>query len=214
MASVPKPDARTGRAYVEFLLLYAVLPSVFALGVIPLPKLSVLFGVTIFCVVMLSMRGFFWKHEFRFSALGQAGREITRRLLFVAVGAVLLTLLLVPDQLFAFPIERPLTWGLVVLLYPFLSALPQEIIYRTYLHKRFGPLFGGERNLTIVSATAFAYLHIVYVNLPSIALSFAGGMLLASTYERRQSLAAAWVEHAGYGVIVFTTGLGKFFYSG
>lgn len=209
-----RPDASGGRAFAEFLLLYAALPTIFAAGLIPLPKLPTLLGVTAFCVAMLPGRKSFWKTEFHFSALGRARYEIFRRLLVVGLASILLTLLLMPDQLFAFPAERPLTWGLVVLLYPFLSALPQELIYRTYLHKRFGPHLGGERNLMLVSAASFAYLHIVYSNLPSVALSFAGGMMLAHTYERRKSLAAAWVEHAGYGIIIFTTGLGRYFYSG
>lgn len=198
----------------ECIILFAVLPGAYALGELAAPKIIVLGAVTLFCIAMLVRGGVRWKEEFRFSGLRRFTPLLIARLGLVAAGALCLTMLIVPDRLFAFPSEKPELWLAVCLLYPFLSALPQEVIYRSFFHRRYAPLFGEGVGLLLASAAAFAFLHVVYGNLPAVVLSFGGGILLASTYEHRRSLAAAWIEHAGYGVIIFTVGLGRFFYSG
>jgi hypothetical protein len=45
-----------------------------------------------------------------------------------------------------------------------------------------------------------------------VLLTLAGGWLFARRYQRTRSLLAASVEHALYGVLAFTVGLGTLFY--
>jgi hypothetical protein len=45
-------------------------------------------------------------------------------------------------------------------------------------------------------------------------LSFLGGLLFAKTYRDTGSLRAVFVEHYIYGAVIFTVGLGEFFYNG
>jgi hypothetical protein len=114
------------------------------------------------------------------------------------------------SRLFSFPLERPGMWLLVMLLYPLLSVWPQEIIYRSFFLKRYAPLF-GERT-AIVSACAFGYAHLIFYNWIAIVFCICGGWLFADTYQRHRSLALCCLEHALYGCLIFTLGLGWYFY--
>lgn len=132
---------------------------------------------------------------------------------FMFVAAIPVTLLLTPDSLFGFVQARPLLWLLVICLYPFLSALPQEFIYRRFFHARYAPVF-GESGVIWASTIAFSFLHIIYLNIPSVALTFIAGGIFAKNYRRTGSLTTVALEHAFYGIIAWTVGLGVFFYSG
>jgi membrane protease YdiL (CAAX protease family) len=100
------------------------------------------------------------------------------------------------------------------MLYPFLSALPQELIYRVFFFHRYQSLFGSEHRLIWASVLTFAFLHIIFGNLVAPLLTLPGGYLFARTYVRTGSLSAVAIEHAAYGNIVFTVGLGAYFYRG
>lgn len=74
-------------------------------------------------------------------------------------------------------------------------------------------VFAG-RGLVAASAAAFGCAHIIFGNALSVVLTLAGGALFATRYRRTGSLFAASVEHALYGLLVFTAGLGEYFYHG
>jgi membrane protease YdiL (CAAX protease family) len=99
-----------------------------------------------------------------------------------------------------------------MILYPILSALPQEFIYRTYFFHRFGDVMTLKYSTIIASAVAFAFVHIVYDNWWAVGLSFIAGLLLGTTYARTKSLFWVTVEHAIYGGLIFTIGMGSYFY--
>lgn len=99
----------------------------------------------------------------------------------------------------------------LVVLYPLLSAWPQEVIYRAFFFHRYRPLL-GERGLLAGSAAAFALLHVVYADPVAPALTLPAGLVLALRYARSGSLLAVAAEHALYGIAVFALGLGKAFF--
>jgi membrane protease YdiL (CAAX protease family) len=120
-----------------------------------------------------------------------------------------------PAEFLSFPIYRPELWVMVMILYPLLSALPQELVYRTFFFHRYGPLFGAGRWLAIAAnGVLFGLAHIVIGNGVAIILSGALGLLLAYRYTRTRSVWAAWIEHTLYGWLVFTVGLGRYFFTG
>jgi hypothetical protein len=45
-------------------------------------------------------------------------------------------------------------------------------------------------------------------------LTLIGGWFFAETYARTRSMRLVWLEHALYGCLVFTIGLGDYFYHG
>jgi uncharacterized protein len=75
---------------------------------------------------------------------------------------------------------------------------------------RYAPVFGTGRALLAVSATAFGFAHLIFGNALSVVLTLVGGWQFARRYQRTGSLLAASVEHAIYGLLVFTAGLGQF----
>jgi hypothetical protein len=119
-----------------------------------------------------------------------------------------------PELLFKFPTEKPMLWIMVLCLYPFLSALPQEIVYRVFFFHRYAGVFKTEQGRVLANAAAFALIHLIFGNVLAVVLSFVGGVLFAYTYRTHQSLLLVWVEHTLYGWTLFTVGLGWYFYHG
>ncbi len=116
-------------------------------------------------------------------------------------------------SLFIFPRTKPGVWGLVMLLYPLFSALPQELVYRTFLFQRYKNVL-PQPILLLLSTLAFALLHIFFNNALALGGSALAGGLFTYRYFKHESLWLVTLEHALYGCIVFTVGLGQYFYLG
>ncbi len=95
-----------------------------------------------------------------------------------------------------------------------LSVYPQELIFRAFLMRRYAPIFGTGYRAAAASAAAFGFAHIIYGTVASVVITAVGGWLFARRYQRTRSLAVVWLEHALYGVLAFTVGLGDLFYHG
>lgn len=132
----------------------------------------------------------------------------------VGVLLLLATWWMWPDQFLRLVRERPQVWVLVMLLYPLLSVAPQEYIFRVYFMQRYRPLFGTGAGMLWVNALVFGWAHVFFLNPVAPILSVAGGWLFANTWRRTRSLRLVCLEHALYGQIIFTVGLGWFFYNG
>ena len=144
-------------------------------------------------------------------------QELPGILLRATIGAGLLILLVwlwIPERLFAFPRQNFRIWVFVTLLYPIFSAWPQEIMYRSYFFHRYRPLF-AQRSLFLASNVfLFAAVHVVFANWVAPMLTLVGGLLFTINYERTKSLPSVWLEHTIFGNLIFTIGLGPFFYVG
>lgn len=137
-------------------------------------------------------------------------------LLLFAAGAPLALLavsILAPDLLFNLPRERTRLWAKIMLLYPFTSVLAQELIFRVFFFHRYALLFAHPKALVLASALAFAFSHVVFRNDLALALTFAGGLLFSWRYGRTRSFAAVWLEHTLWGWLLFTGGLGVYFFA-
>jgi membrane protease YdiL (CAAX protease family) len=141
-------------------------------------------------------------------------KTILLRAALVAPALLLIAWLISPETLFIFPRTRPALWVLVMVLYPLLSAYPQELIYRAFFLRRYGSLFKTESQMIWASTLAFAFLHIIFKNPVAVILTIPGGYLLSKTYGKTKSLLVTSIEHAIYGDLVFTIGLGFYFYKG
>lgn len=117
-----------------------------------------------------------------------------------------------PDEFFGLPRRQPKLWLLVMFLYPALSVLPQEYLYRSYFFSRYEPLFGSGMGMVFASSLAFAFVHIIFRNAPAIWLSFVGSLLFSLTYLHTGLYLLVCLEHAFYGNLAFSIGLGTFFY--
>lgn len=146
--------------------------------------------------------------------IAQELRAIGIRFLILAPMITLATWLLWPQLFLSLPRSRPLFWALIMVLYPLLSVWPQEMLYRALLFHRYRRLFLADGPLILASATAFGFAHIIFLNWIAIAMTAAGGLLFARDYARHRSLALTCIEHSLYGCLIFTVGLGRFFYTG
>lgn len=118
------------------------------------------------------------------------------------------------NQFLSFPRDRPDVWVKVMFIYPLLSVWPQELIYRSFIRHRYAPLFKTGAVYIAVSAIAFGFMHIMFLNPVAVTMTLIGGVLFAHSYQKYQSLALACLEHALYGCLIFTIGLGQYFFSG
>ncbi|MGI9520775.1 MAG: CPBP family intramembrane glutamic endopeptidase [Hyphomicrobiaceae bacterium] len=136
---------------------------------------------------------------------------------FLAVGGAIAvaTYYIFPQLFLSFPRYRPDVWLAVMLLYPVLSVIVQELVFRTFYFHRYGPLFRGRMWLAIgVNGAAFGFAHLIFGNAIAILGSGIIGCFLAYRYARCRSFWAVWLEHSLYGCLVFTVGLGGFFFTG
>jgi hypothetical protein len=153
-----------------------------------------------------------YRAEWNTSALRTGAKEVLRRFFLLAILLTAFTIVHDFGRLFSFPLERPWMWLMVMLLYPLLSVWPQEMVYRSFFLNRYAPLFPKPNTIAIASALAFGYAHIVFYNWIAIVFCICGGWLFATTYQRHRSLALVCFEHALYGCLIFTLGLGWYFY--
>lgn len=141
-----------------------------------------------------------------------------RRVLFIFVpSGIALTAavwFLLPERFLHLPTVNPRLYATVMVFYPLLSVYPQEIIFRAFLFHRYRRLFPGVFSRVTISALAFGLAHVFFSNWIAPLLSTLGGFLFARTYARSGSLAACSVEHGLWGDLLFTIGLGWFFYGG
>jgi hypothetical protein len=127
-----------------------------------------------------------------------------------------------PQFFLLFPKRAPDLWLRVMILYPAISVVTQEIYFRVFYFHRYGALFGPHRAAAIaVNAALFAFAHaaiFAYRQTPfpwgAVALSFTGGLIFAWRFSRTQSFWAVALEHSLYGDLIFTIGLGAYFFTG
>jgi len=120
-----------------------------------------------------------------------------------------------PRLFLNFPLQRPQTYQRVMILYPLASVIVQELVYRTFYFHRYGPLFNGMPWLMIVAnGLLFGFAHVLFNNWVAVAGTALIGMLLAYRYASTRSLWAVFIEHTLWGWLVFTAGLGGFFFTG
>lgn len=139
-------------------------------------------------------------------------RPMLLRFAACAAGLLLAIGLLSPERLFYMPLERTALWAVLLATYPVFSVYPQELVYRHLFRRRYRRLFPGRTGWIVASAVAFAWLHIVFDNWLAVALTLIAGLFFAHTYLASGSLRLAIVEHTLYGALVFTVGIGEFFY--
>lgn len=116
-----------------------------------------------------------------------------------------------PDNLLVFPAEHFFIWLLFVALYPLFSVIPQELLFRAFFFRRYADIIPDKGFMITLSTLLFAFMHIVFANGIVILCTLIGGYFFADTYARTGSLRVVCLEHALYGGVIFTFGLGEFF---
>ncbi|MCL2105219.1 MAG: CPBP family glutamic-type intramembrane protease [Kiritimatiellaeota bacterium] len=210
--------------WVEFVLLYVIVPVVVTFGIPPGAAIPVLWVGSLVAWGLLKMtpsrRG---EDAIDPSLLLIAEEHVPLRKalagVFVrfAIGAALLTgllLLIHPEWLFEFPKRDPKLWGIVVVAYPALSVFPQVVIYRCLFIQRYSSLFMSKKVAWFVGALVFGWAHLAFRNYAALLFPFVGGFLFIRTYQQTRSIALNVLEHSLYGCFLFTIGWGRYFFYG
>lgn len=197
----------------EFAALYVGLPLLMALA-LPADWLwPMLAGVTLLALVLLARTpGFAWAELLRGWRRLDWGYVALVALATAGLAAALVAWL-VPWQAFALPRRSTGLWLTILALYPFLSALPQELVFRPLFFRRYGMLFPDRRLALAVNGLVFGLAHLMFWNWVALTLTTAGGIVFGHAYLRG-GFAPALVLHAICGGIIFTSGLGLFFFHG
>lgn len=213
-AMVDQTDAiRRWRLSIEFAALYVAAPLMIALFM-PGDLLFEALGVLMVAGLLLLWRtgGFDWRGLVR----GWGRVPWLRVVVFgLCVGVIAWTIMQFtrPDYIRPLTIERLRFLGLIWVLYPLLSALPQELIFRPLFFHRYASLFRDERTALLVNAAVFSFAHLMYWSWVVAIMTFVGGWIFARSYLQR-GFPSAWVLHAIAGNMLFTMGMGAYFYSG
>jgi membrane protease YdiL (CAAX protease family) len=167
--------------------------------------------VAFFCFIYLRYKkiNLFNKNEFKFD---QGLNQVFYKAFVIAVLILLFSYIFDKEKFLNLPTSHFFLWLLILILYPIFSAFPQEIIYRKFFFQRYGKLFKNKKILIITNAFLFSFAHIIYLNPIVIIFTFLGGLLMAISYSQHQSLFKVSIEHGLYGNIVFSSGLGNYFY--
>ncbi|MBF7072753.1 hypothetical protein ISG33_04980 [Glaciecola sp. MH2013] len=155
---------------------------------------------------------------------------LKRVLVLFSVFALISTLFVaiyLPSKLFIVVSQAPMMWIAIIFVYVLLSVLPQEGLYRVFFFRRYRSLFFGEQHVNktkrlfakenvifvTVNALLFSLAHLFFFNIIVLLLTFCGGVLFASTYLQSYKYRSAYliicIEHACYGLWLFTVGLGE-----
>ncbi len=142
-------------------------------------------------------------------------RLVWNHILLMLITGIILTAfvyIFIPENLFNLPRANPNVWLILFFAYPVFSAYSQEVVFRTFLFTRYQTLFKNRNFLIIVSGVTFGFAHIVYYHPLSMLLKLIAGIYLAWIYRKTQSVLFTAILHALLGILVFTVGLGEYFW--
>lgn len=199
----------------EFFLLYMAAPVAMAVALPPSAMFTALFSVTFVGLGLLHFtEEFSWRELF--AGIGRIGGGVVVlfSLATLAVGsAVILTF---RPEAFGFLIrQNPGLMLMIAMLYPVLSALPQELVFRPLFFRRYAAILPRRVTAQVVlNAAVFSFAHLMYWSWIVAAMTFCGGLVFAWAYRVRGNFPEAVVLHSLAGVILFALGLGVYFYSG
>ena len=192
----------------EFFFIFFILPSaIFFLDS------SIIVFLTLYLVFTLSIVILYFDKSFSFTSLRKKVDWkfiIIFFLIFLSL-SFFYVILVDKDLLFIFPKTNFELWLLVILTYPFLSVIPQEIVYRVFFFQRYFPNERSFYFLTLLNMIVFSYGHIVFNNVHAILITAIVSPIFTYAYLKK-SFFTCIVLHALGGQIIFTLGLGKYFF--
>jgi len=199
---------------VEFVFLFLVLPLILFF-LTPIPVLPFLWLVAIWCFFILKKEAKLPKEKFTsFKGLNKVFLTIFIQFLIISFILLAFVYFFMPDKIFSLIRDNPLFWLAIMIIYPTLSVYPQELVYRVYFFYRYENIFKNRNLLIYLNAFLFGYMHILFHNWIAVVLTIAGGYIFAKLYEKTHSLMILFVAHSLYGCMLFTIGLGEYFYTG
>ena len=196
---------------VEIFLMFVSAPLLIVFGFLPKESIMlILWAVTLYAYLHLR------RSDIKIIALDFKRKDLYAVLKRYVIITILMTFFILayePENFLVLAKARPQFWLLVMLLYPFLSAFVQEVLFRNFFFFRYETLFKGHLFLFIfANALLFSYVHIIFENWIAVIFTFFGGLIFAQTYLKTRSTLLTSIEHSLYGNTLYTLGLGHYFF--
>lgn len=196
---------------IEMIGLFVLIPVLFYLDLIPGPKSIPLLVVFFIALGYLLLSKEFNRRELGFNGYSKWGQLILRMTIAVILVYVL-TIVFVPERLFYLPKNNPQLWIAIMIFYPIWSAFTQELIYRPFFFNRYKTLFRNDKILLVLNGLLFGFLHIIFKNWLAVLGSTLIGLYWAYSYSKHKSQMVVFIEHSFVGNMLYTFGLGSYFY--
>jgi len=200
------------RKSLELVILFITLPVLMKYELIPLPRILTLLIVFVGVLFISIKYKYLDKNWYK---LPKLDHKYWQKMGIIYIGSFIFFIAYIyfflDQKPFVIIRERPILMIVISIFYPLVSAFPQEVIYRTFYFERYKDILNTNQ-LLISNMIVFSFLHVIYNNLPAIILTFLSGLIFTYNYHRRRSLMLITIEHSILGLIVFITGMGRYFY--
>ncbi|MGK7397702.1 MAG: CPBP family intramembrane glutamic endopeptidase [Candidatus Cyclobacteriaceae bacterium M3_2C_046] len=194
----------------EFIIVFIALPLIQKFKLIEIRPVFILVGIALlFAFVLIKDKSFPNRRFYQWGTLDWKKHVIW----FLAVTMLVsLFIYFFRHRLFLeFPMEKTQKYLLALVLYPVLSVIPQEIIFRAYYYHRYKSITNNKMVAILINSLAFGFLHIIYDNWLAPVGAFLISFIFSLTYLKTRSLPVVVIEHYFYGIMIFTIGLGHYF---
>jgi len=207
-------SASRTRLIAEFVVFFLAAPIAIATLLPATIMFPALFLITAIGIVLLHVTdGFHWGDLSRgWQAVFWKKIVIFTASTLIACLAVIYTL--APQEAFNIARQQPLMLLAIFTLYPLISALPQELVFRPLFFRRYASILPDTNAAILLNAAIFSLAHLMYWSWVVAIMTFFGGLIFAYAYEKRGSFPLAVILHSIAGNIIFLVGLGIYFYSG
>ncbi len=196
------------RLYIEFLLLFILLPISLAFEFNIIIKTSFVFLAGVYIIIYLIKNKLI--HIVKTRIIWKVFLKIVApRFFVIAIFSTLYIYYFRRINFFEMPLNNPKLWLLILIIYSLFSVILQEYVYRAFYFHRFEKLFNKKAYFIIVNAIVFSLAHSFLKNWVILIFTFVGGVLFALTYFKTRSILLVCIEHALYGFWLFTVGIGK-----
>ena len=199
------------KKYIEIFFLYILAPLVL------LFELHYAFKITYFAIgfgyviwVTIKEEKIEWKIETRLKTRGLLVPVIIR-FVFILISTFVIIYNFEGEKLFDVITSNFPLWLGFSGVYILLSVIPQEFLYRTFFFSRYRELFPNKWVFMAANCLLFSFAHIWLLSPIVLVFTLVGGVFYFITYRRTQSLLFVGIEHAVYGIWLFTVGFGELF---
>lgn len=202
-----RPDQSSNR-WLELLLLFVGLPPALLLPLALPVKLLAVASAAGYCLLIAYTSPGWDRHRPWIWPPQRQWRPVLVRFTVLGGLLALVTAWWLPDRFLDVAHTSPVFWLGISLFYSVVSVIPQEWLYRRFVFQHYRSLVPDGNHRVLLSALLFSWAHIIFLDPLILLLTFIGGLLFADTYRRSGSLPLVSLEHAAWGVLLFTVGLG------
>jgi membrane protease YdiL (CAAX protease family) len=89
---------------------------------------------------------------------------------------------------------------------PLVSAPAQEFLYRGFLHAELTAARVPLSGVVIISAFLYSFMHIIYRDYLTVALTFVLGLVLSAAFAHTHSFYVVALSHAALGTVAIALG--------